>query len=154
VEQYGTRVLMPDPVTTGRMCFGNASNILVCGTWAASTADHGMVFRFDYATGDLLLIRGYNSGTNHSSFNAIAMTEYGAIFGGSTHGAAGSMGVRSDGSSGFGVNWADAPGQASTLDWTYDTEIAGAVFDITDTYSSNQDEDAGQLALLFHLPVP
>jgi hypothetical protein len=153
VEQYATRVLMPDPVTTGRMCYGGGSDILLCGTWAASTADHGMVFRFDYDTGELLLIRGYNSGTAHSSFNAIDVTQYGAIFGGSTHGAEGSMGVRSDGSSSFGVNWQDAPGQAATLEWTYDSEIAGSVYDITTAYLGNQDIEAGQLSQLFHLPI-
>lgn len=153
IQQYASRVLLPDPVTTGRMCYGGGSDILACGTWAAGTADHGVVFSFDYYTGDLLRIRYYNSGTEPSSFNAIGLTQYGAIFGGSGHSSVGSMGIRSDGASGFGVNWSDAPGQPSSPVWSTDADIAGSVYDITDTYLSGEDTAAGQLSLMYHLPL-
>ncbi len=154
IVQYATRVLLPEPVTTTRMCYGRNSDILVCGTWEAAAADHGAVLRFDYATGELLQARYFNSGANTSSLGAIAETQYGIVFGGSARTHLANMGLLALDSNGFGVNWIDAAGQPSSPVWTNNTEIAGTVFDTTADYLGNEDATGGQLSLLYHMPIP
>lgn len=151
VCQYALRVSTSRPATASRMCYGGSSDILVCGTWEDSDADRGSLWKFDYFTGDLVQMRYMGSGSFPSSFYAVDVRQYGAILAGSGYGR-GLLNIAAPATSGFSVSWQDAPGTPTSLVWTWSTETDGIVFDITDDYLGNEDQDGGQLSIMYSLP--